>query len=224
MTSLTQDYVKVESKDNILSKIISMAREYSRTGIGNRKVIQLFIDQLELWFIVNRPDNEVEITQRSWKNIWYHDGDIGDRYGFKLNRNKIWQVIKKNNYYNVSENSIICLKFTNYLEGEYSITNLPNEKNKGEKRLNTIDLTFTYNGIRASELTKDVSVKQLVDTVDHPGFCGMSKNAIPIPGPIGQKGKLWNVHIDNDYRIACGYNLGNPDVIDLYILEAKDEV
>ena len=211
---------------NIRNQIISLVHQYTLNPSLDvkhfRKSLQPFLNELEMWYIHNRPDNEITMTKGSWKSIWYDDADIDDRGSIKLNKNKIWQVIGDNYYYNVSENRIgNCCRFTNYLQGSFTISNKPNTLLKNLKKLNTIDLQFVYNGIRPNELHKGANLTKLVENVEKGSYFS-SKNALSIPGPIGVKGELWNFYLDDKYRFAYGININDPETIDIYILEKNN--
>jgi hypothetical protein len=209
----------------IRNKIIELSVEFSlqsnSNNIENRKILKPYLEELENWYIHNRPINEITMTKQSWKSIWYDDADISNRGPIRLNKNKIWQIIGDNSYYNISENSFGgCFKFTNYLQGSFNISNRDN-KSSIQKRLNTIDLKFIYNGIGPNILYKDANLTKIVENVEKTNCC-FHKNAISIPGPIGVKGQLWNLYLDDTYRFSYGINLNDPSTIDIYILERNN--
>ena len=213
------------TRDKIVELSIGFALQTNPNPKKMREELKPLLDELEEWYIYNRPLNEVEMTKQSWKSIWYDDADIGDRGPIRLNKQKIWQVIGEDSYYNVSENSLGgCCRFTNYLQGKYTINNKPFTPENVSKRLNTIDLEFVYNGIRRNELVSGANVNELVDNVEKKKNRLFSKNAIRIPGPIGVKGRLWNLYLDDKYRFAYGIDLKNPKTIDIYILEKNNIV
>ena len=144
-----------------------------------------------------------------------------------MNRDRIWQVISEGFYYNVSDSAVgsCCAgcSFSNYLKGEYTISDTPNNSNKGQKRLNVVNLEFVYNGLRVGALPAGDNVSGLVESVENKQYCcGMG--AFKIPGPYGVKGRLYNAYIDDEVRISLGFDLSQPDVLDLYVLERGDYV
>jgi hypothetical protein len=189
-----------------------------------RQELEPKIALLEEWFNANRPLNEIELTQRSWKNLWYDDPDIASfsnidlgPIGFTQDRRSISQVVRDGFYYNVSQSTIrffgIEFAIQNYLKGVYEITRPAAAAAPGEARLNVVNLEFVANGIRLGQLPLFVPPSSLVDQVEA-GRLGL----ISIPGPIGVTGELWNLYIDEDLRISAGFDDSEPDVIDLYIL------
>lgn len=208
-------------------RIVKVCRENTTNVDGIvqiRKQLQPWVDQLEGFFAMNRPKDEITLTQRSWKNLWYDDPDIRDRGPLKLNRRRIWQVVNQGYYYNVSDSTLGgCCSFQNYLKGNYYISDKPNDDNRRQKRLNVINLEFVFNGLRVGGLPDGADVNQLVKSVEKKQYC-CGTGAIKIPGPYGVKGRLWNAYIDDQIRISVGFNTQEPSVLDLYVLERGNAV
>jgi hypothetical protein len=187
-----------------------------------RAQLNPLVAQLETWFNANRPANEVALTQVAWKNLWYDDPDISfdletPLFGFRLDREQIYQVVRDGYYYNVSETELRLgpVRFTlqNFLKGEYTILRPADANNVGQPRLNTVDLEFTYNGVWFGKISRRIPLTSLVERVDAGRF-----PAIAVPGPLGQTGELWNAYVDGDLRIAAGFNDNDPETIDVYVL------
>ncbi len=221
---------KMLSKEEALAlrdEIIAISKEHTTNTKSIKDVrarIEPKLEKLENYFAANRPENEVELTRGVWKSVWYDDPDIGDRGPLKLNRERIWQVVRDGYYYNVSDSDVRLGKLklgrlSNYLKGAYSISNTPTPENKGEKRLNVINLEFVYNGMRLGGLPEGKPVNTMVDKVENSCF-----GSVKIPGPYGVKGELWNIYVDDKVRISAGFNKENPEVLDLYILEKGDKI
>lgn len=187
-----------------------------------RAVLEPKIAQIEEWFIANRPANEVELTQVPWKNLWYDDPDIS----FNLNlgfvqvaqpRDRIFQVIEEDYYYNVSEFQLTLFgrqtTLQNYLKGEYIILRPATVDNAGQPRLNTVDLEFAANRVRLGTIPARLPLSTLVQAVDQQRY-----RTIVVPGPMGVTGELWNQYVDSDLRIAAGFDDSEPETIDLYLL------
>jgi hypothetical protein len=192
-----------------------------------RDQLDPLIVQLEAWFIANRPANEVELTQVPWKNLWYDDPDISFQFdiGFLRllqPRDRIFQVVEDGYYYNVSEFVFVIFGFKinlqNYLKGEYQILRPATEQTEPAARLNTVDLEFAANSVRLGKIPTTVSLSALVQVVDAGLYW-----TIPIPGPIGVTGELWNNYIDDELRISSGFDDSEPQTIDLYILTRVDD-
>lgn len=193
-----------------------------------RAQLEPLITQLGTWFDANRPENEIALTQQPWQNLWFDDPDIEFDFSFGpiallQPRDQIYQVVEEGYYYNASEIRLRFFRsqfsFQGYLKGAYTILRPVDESIVGESRLNTVDLEFVANSIQFGPLPKNIGLSQLVKSVD----AGLYPT-IPVPGPIGVTGELWNVYIDDDLRISAGFDDSEPEVIDLYILRRVDRV
>lgn len=184
-----------------------------------RAELDPLVDELETWFAANRPDNEVELTQGAWRSLWYDDENIdSDRPVVKLDRNQIYQVVREQDYYNVSDNPVrifgLGLGTTHsFLKGNYEIADRPNAENRGQKRLNVIDLEFDGNRLRFGKIPRGENLRGIVDEID-----ARERFSLPIPGPKGITGQLWNAYVDKDIRISRGQQDDDPGVTDMYIL------
>jgi PAP fibrillin len=187
-----------------------------------RAQLQPLIDELGRYYAANRPVDEPALTRGAWKSLWYDDPDIesSERFG-PLDRENIYQVIFDGYYYNVSNArlSVFGLKlFTNhsYLKGNYSIADPASAATLGQPRRNVIDLEFAGNRLRVGKIPNDRPLVELVDRVE-----SRKRTTIPIPGPRGVTGELWNVYLDEDVRISLGVQDDNG-VRDVYILRRTE--
>lgn len=170
-------------------------------------------------------DQEKELTAGNWRSRWFDDKEVGDVGPLKLNRERVWQIVnpietgeKESYYYNAFEYKAKAGGFEfgkarGFLRGKYSFS----ESNPPKTGSATnIDLEFTYNGIRPFGFKAGSNIEKLVDKVENSNFA-----SVPVPGPIGIKGKLRNLYIDKDIRISEGIQLdkSDPSRRDLYILE-----
>ena len=187
-----------------------------------RQQLEPLIAQLEAWFVENRPENEVDLTQVPWKNLWYDDPDIAfdlDLGFLKIGqpRDRIFQVVEAGYYYNVSEFELSVfgqsLTLQNYLKGQYSILDPSGPGTDGQPRRNVIALEFVFNGLWFGRIPEAFPLSWLVRAVDAKAF-----PVVPTFGPYGVTGRLWNRYVDNDLRIGAGFTTDAPETIDLYIL------
>lgn len=195
-----------------------------------RAQLDPLVARLAAWFNTNRPPDEVTLTQRPWKSLWYDDPTIDEAsngsFGttvYGLNRDAIYQVVEDGYYYNVSEVVIRkgrrTTKLQNFLKGAYTLANRPGPANVGQSRLNVVDLEFVFNAARQGGLPVGLDLRRLVKAVET-GRYAVSR----VPGPIGVTGQLWNAYIDEDLRISLGEQDDEPDITDLYILEVSPRV
>lgn len=217
----------------VRSQVVAICRA-NTLRVDNIPAVRAQLDplvaRLAAWFNTNRPPNEVALTQRPWKSLWYDDPTIdeasngsfgGTVYG--LNRDAIYQVVEDGYYYNVSEVVIQkgrrTTKLQNFLKGAYTLANRPDAGNAGQPKLNVVDLEFVYNGARQGGLPAGLDLRRLVRAVETRRYA-VSR----VPGPIGITGQLWNAYIDDDLRISLGEQDDEPGVTDLYILEVSPRV
>jgi hypothetical protein len=189
-----------------------------------RAQLDPLLDQLEAWFIANRPANEIALTQQPWKNIWYDDPTIDEfsngSFGgvqLQLNRDKVYQVVENGYYFNISESTLLAsgvpVKFQTYLKGAYTIINPAGPENLGQPFLNVVSLEFVYNGIKFGPLSNRLDLRRLTRAANL-----RQLNVQRVPGPIGITGKLWNLYIDEEVRISAGFEDDKPNELDIYIL------
>lgn len=190
--------------------------------------LEPLIGQLAAWYNTNRPANEVKMTQRPWKSIWYQNavidqnsyGAVG-RVAFGIDRDAVYQVVRDGFYYNVTGSHIISPRGTaalqSFLKGAYTLGHVATPANAGQPKLNVVDLTFVANSAKWGALKEGVDLNQLVAGVEN-----KSIRTLRVPGPIGISGELWNVYLDDDLRISRGTQPDAPD--SLYVLLQTDRV
>jgi hypothetical protein len=206
---------------------ISARNTRSEDLAGVRAELMPHLDVLRKHFAANRPANEAQLTQGTWKSLWYDDPDIerGPKF-LPLDRDRIYQVVKSDHYYNVSESTPTVLglklgRIQSFLRGNYRLENRPTAENRGEEKLNVIALEFAGNRARLGRLPTDVPLERLVEQVD-----SGAKLSIPVPGPRGIRGELYNLYVDADLRVSAGVQLGDSKStdLDLYILRRATTV
>lgn len=184
-----------------------------------RAQLDPLVDELEAWFAANRPANEVAITRGAWRSLWYDDANIDRDSGvFRLDRDQIYQVVRDGYYYNVADNPVVLFgkrvgTTHSFLEGRYDVVDRATPARAGEERLNVVDLQFGDNGIRLGKIPRGQDLQEMVDAVD-----AGDRFTIPVPGPKGITGQLWNAYVDKDLRISRGQQDDDPGVTDLYVL------
>ncbi|MEC9466883.1 MAG: hypothetical protein VX834_13915 [Myxococcota bacterium] len=173
---------------------------------------------------------EQSLTTGVWRSRWFDDADVGDVGPLKLNRDRVWQIVKpveegsdKSYFYNAFEYNVevggfLLGKARGFLRGMFGFSK--SEPVATGSRLG-VDLEFTYNGLKPFGFTKGDSVAAIVDDVEDGGF-----SSVGVPGPIGVTGRLRNLYIDEDIRIAEGVQLTESDINarDVYIQERSDRV
>jgi hypothetical protein len=209
-----------------LKKQILAIASANTTRTDNIKEVRAQLDplvrQLAVYFAANRPADEAQKTQGVWKNVWYDNPDI-DRGPFflKLKRETIYQVVEPGYYYNVSDSRVRVLGLPlgtihSFLRGNYSIIRPATEQNKGEEGLNTIALEFADLRFKFGRRPTDEPIREQVRAIAE-----RETFSLPSPGPRGVKGELWNLYLDDDVRIAAGFQADKPSELQLYVLQRE---
>jgi hypothetical protein len=186
-----------------LNEILTVSRANTLNpdteGVANR--LKPHFEVVESYFAQNRPANEVELTRGVWKQLWYKNPDIEDLRGpARLKDDKIYQDVRDGYYMNVSEAKLFGIfNVRGFLRGNYTLTNVANAQNSGEKKLNVIALEFADSRSGFGRLKKNKSIAAQVDEV----VSGKAKT-FKTPGPKGIRGELWNIYVDENIRICRG--------------------
>ncbi|MCK6551288.1 PAP/fibrillin family protein [Myxococcota bacterium] len=171
------------------------------------------------WFAKNRPADEVEQTKGTWKSLFYDSPDL-ERGPLPLDKANIYQVVEKDYYWNISNTKVEVLglrlgTLQGFLKGNYSIDNPASPENRGQQRVNVIDLEFAETRVRPGALPRDVNLRELAAQVNDRELF-----TLPSPGPRGIRGNLWNLYVDADLRISAGINTTDaPQDLQLYVLK-----
>jgi hypothetical protein len=206
----------------VKARVLALASARTLDTEGASKVraeLEPLVQELEAHFAAHRPRDEVKLTQGAWKSLWYDDPNIDrDRGVFRLDRGQIYQVVRDGYYYNVSDNPVVLLgrrvgTAHSFLKGNYTIEDAATPARQGQPRLNVIDLEFDANRLRLGAIPRGQDLVAMVEAVDRG-----ERATLPIPGPRGITGQLWNAYVDGDLRISRGQQDDDPGVTDLYIL------
>ncbi|MEL6548027.1 MAG: hypothetical protein AAFQ82_25600, partial [Myxococcota bacterium] len=155
------------------------------------------IEVLATWFAANRPPNEVELTQGSWRNEWLSNQDEIDfsAPGIALDRSHVYQVVRDGFYYNVADLRVLGAPIlSTFLKGNYTLGNPARPGNAGERGLNVIELEFDINMLRIGRIPRDADLVALVDQADQQQTS--RADTFEIPGPRGVQGRLYNLYVE----------------------------
>jgi len=184
---------------------------------GVRAQLEPHVKVLSDWFAANRPYNELALTRGAWKSLFYDSPDL-DRGPVKLDKTDIYQVVEDGFYWNISESKPKLLGIPlgtvqGFLKGNYVVSDAPGAANRGQPRLNVINLEFAETRVRLGGLPRDADLRKLAGDVNE-----RSLFTLPSPGPRGVRGQLWNLYVDGDVRVAAGINAKDPGNLQLYVL------
>lgn len=154
-------------------------------------------------------EESLERKVGSWQQLWTDDADDlkSNNLFVTVDRKQTFQVVKDNGiFYNVSVIKLpLGLRFSAFLEGAYAPTG------------DVLGLEFKSLRLRLGGLS-DVTgaVEKAIDN-DLIGLVPFPGGAKRPNGPVGVKGEIKSVFIDEDLRVDYGKNL-DDGVKDLFIL------
>lgn len=213
-----------DAKDQIIA--LSIANTASWGDPAVQALLDPHAEVLAEYFAANRPADEAQLTQGSWRSIWYEDPSFAgiDFFGIvTTDRENSYQVVEDGFYYNIGaidlNLGLFTVTATNWLKGVYNLVNPPTAANAGDRGLNAIDLEFVDNQIRIGQLPTRISLPSIVNYIELGFVPGIS-----VPGPIGVTGNLYNLYVDDDLRVAFGDNddPSNTTGNGLYVLVKQD--
>jgi hypothetical protein len=214
---------------NAKAQIISLSKNnLDRWG---DPIIQSLIDEqasiLENWFIVNRPDNEIELTTGPWFAAWYEDTTFfPSNFLLSADRNNTYQVVRDGFYYNIAKFDVGAIfrrrAWTNYLRGAFTIKDPKTDSSCGEKRRNVIDLRFTRTSLKRGFIPTDSPLPGYIDALDRGDI---RRGALGFRFRGGTTGDLWNLFVDEDLRVCYGIDDGSAiDEGGLFVLTRQEFV
>jgi hypothetical protein len=218
-------------------KIVELANaNIDKWGDDN---VQSFVrDQaaiLENWYKDNRPDFEVELSLGSWLCIWYEDPPA---FYFPFlfgayDRRNTYQIIRDGFFYNVAKiDQFSFLRFrvvssTTLVKGSYTIKSPKISTSCGQKRRNTMDVSYVSATLRQNWLSS-LNMSSIVDIIDDIDAGDIPRGrALAFINQRGldifPNGDLWNLYVDNDLRVAYGIDAeAQIDEGRLYVFVRRD--
>lgn len=206
------------SSESIKSEIMEIALENfdRRDNLAEtRKQLEPLVNQLiEVSNYQAAPAvEELAITSGAWKEIFSDDIEP-DPPGFTTDRDGVYQIVTPDGYfYNLGElRGPFGVRAVGILRGEY--------EDAGE----FLNIEFTDVSVRLGRIDR---VGNLVDFIE--GIESGSIRTLPTPGdnrvpngPVGARGEIKNLYIDDTMRIATGQNFADG-TMDLYVLIRVDQ-
>ncbi|MCX6129867.1 MAG: hypothetical protein NTX25_12510 [Proteobacteria bacterium] len=154
-------------------------------------------------------EESLERKLGGWRQIWTDDADDvrGNNLFVKVDRKQTYQVVLDGGtFYNVSViNLPFGIKFAAFLEGAY----------QAEEKL--LNLEFTSLKLRLGGLNDVVNTVEQAENNTLLGLIPFPGGAKKPNGPVGAKGNISTVYIDDELSIDYGKNL-DDGVKDLFIL------
>ena len=156
------------------------------------------------------PQKEKELKLGGWKQLWTDDADDTRSNNFftRALREQTYQVIFEDGFfYNISTVKFLGVNATAFLRGQY------------QPRLSGgLDLEFDKLKITLGATRDDTQLVERALALEEGKIKGLDFSFLRDPaGPVGAKGFIRTVYIDEDLRIDLGYNLAD-EVEDLFVL------
>jgi PAP_fibrillin len=203
----------------LVSKIETIAQSNTLNSpeklASTRKKLEPLIEKLLAFNGTQYIDEQLSLSVGTWKELWSDDREPS-RPGIELQRNTVFQVVTGSGYfYNVATSAGKLpngapVEYTSFLRGAYT-------RNAEQ---NGIDFSFTKIGFLPGSLPSDIN---LFDTIiraeTESSFLSKFPGDLKAPrGPIGAKGFLTTVFVNDNLRISRGFNKADGKQ-DLYILK-----
>jgi hypothetical protein len=197
------------------SQIIAIALA-NQSSLKNSEIVRAQLDPLvaKLGLLETKTfEEEKALKIGVWQQLWTDDSDDAraDNVFQKVDRTNTFQVVFDDGvFFNVSEIQTLLGRFTGFLRGNYEAV---------EPRFN---LEFTDLKVRAGKVAspEQGGLFQFVEAAK----LGRLKGLFTFPGerrypngPVGAKGYIETVYIDEEIRIDQGANLADG-IIDLFVL------
>jgi len=222
--SSTYAATPTESRERVLSlstaeiktKIISISKKNS-SNLDNfaliRKKLNPLVDELRKR---QDLDSEESLSRKIgvWKQLWTDDSDDirANNFFQSIDREQTYQIVFEGGlFYNLTVLKTPIGKFSGFLRGLYSVSP------KDEKVLN---LEFTSLRLKRGSLPVAGELLSLTSNLEEgmTGSFGLPFGLERSPrGPVGAKGNIETIYIDEDLRVDLGQNFADG-VVDLFVL------
>ncbi|MEI8025363.1 MAG: hypothetical protein WCI18_03340 [Pseudomonadota bacterium] len=201
---------------DLKSQIVAIALA-NQTNLKNSENVRAQLDPLvaRLGALEAKTfEEEKALKVGVWQQLWTDDADDkrADNFFQKVDRTNTYQVVFEDGvFYNVSEIETVLGRFTGFLRGNY-------EAMEPRFNLEFTDLKVRRGGVETSSeqgglfsFVEAAKLGQLKGLFQFPG-----ERRYP-NGPVGAKGYIETVFIDEEIRIDVGANLADG-VRDLFVL------
>ena len=189
-------------------------RKIASENIGNvgaisetRAKLQPLADELGQYHSPASAADDIQLLEGAWKQVFSDDREPQPP-GFKTDLDTVYQVITKDGYfYNLCDLKGF-ITVSGILRGEY--------KPVGD----FLNIEFTKVSVKLGGLSETAELNSFVRDIE----AGRVKTIVPPgsnqapKGPVGARGNIRNIYIDEDFRVATGQNFADGKV-DLYVLD-----
>lgn len=200
-----------------LTELKEQIREIAIANIGNledkaetRALLEPLVEELSTYHSPAQATDDLELLEGAWKEL-FSDDEEPEPPGFRTDRDTVYQVVTKEGYFYNLSNLQGFITVSGILRGEYTPA--------GEY----LNITFTDVSTRLQKLADGLELFPFVQGIES-GKIGTitppGNNTAP-NGPVGARGNIRNIYIDEDFRVATGENFADG-IVDLFVLDKVD--
>lgn len=193
------------------SQVISIATE-NQENLTNLAEVRAQLEPLVAELASLQELSAEESLERkvgSWQQLWTDDADDlkSNNLFVSVDRKQTYQVVLKDGvFYNVSVLKLpFGIRFSAFLEGAYA----PSD--------DVLALEFKSLSLRLGGLSDVTNAVEKANQNELRGLVPFPGGAKRPNGPVGVKGEIKSVFIDQDLRVDYGQNL-DDGVLDLFVL------
>lgn len=208
--SLFASQVQAETSvlTDLKSEIVSVARSYAGQDdklVEARTTLDPLVKAIAKYNVEKTAADQLPLLVGAWKEIWSDEREPAPP-GFAIDRLQVYQVIDPNGFfYNFADTTTPFGPGVGILRGKY-------EPRSGV----ALNIEFTASKFRTESLAPGANLVDLVASVEAEGPSTASPDKPQ--GPVGVKGILENVYVDQDLRVAIERDPAE-NVRALFILE-----
>jgi hypothetical protein len=177
-----------------------------------RGILQPLAEEVSSYQFALSAQEQIEAKAGVWQQLWTDDTDDlrANNPVQKTDRERTYQVVFGNGvFYNLAEIKTPVAKFSGFLRGEYEVAE------------EVFNLEFTDLKLKLGTLGSANELLTTVTKAEEGTLNGLFGLPVPLKyprGPIGAKGTIKSIYIDNELRVDIGANVADG-IQDLFILE-----
>ena len=214
-----QDQMLKERIAELKQEIFAVAEANTTNSLEElpvtRAELQPLVEELLSISPVMELPEQLAGIEGPWRELWSDDREPG-RPGSQIDRTQVYQVITGvGTFYNIGFSESPRGKVTTFLRGQYT----PSVLEKG------LFITFTDVKFKPGFLEEGTGLVDLVEKAENQtlGLMDFPFDLTVPRGPIGARGFLETLYVDEDMRIASGFNFADKK-IDLYVLRRVEGI
>ncbi len=205
-------------KNRLIEDAAGWTQDLSRSE-GKELFLQNYFDDFSALGQETPFTEKAELTIGSWREIWSSEENPTPPT-LKQVKGQVYQIIREDGIgFNIGVRSLELpnsrpLLLTAFIKLAASFD--------GETELTNVEFLKTYR--KQGDLSTEVSLADLVDGIlsgTRPDVEEQPEERFP-NGPVGAKGSIRTVYVDEDIRIGAAPNAFQPEVTDYFVLQRQD--